>query len=168
MTQEYPSATVYAGARPVPDLSPITMSASRTPSPQGESPLLSACNPQELSHHSITNNVTTPHVTNAKHTPPPNHPPPLPLHSLLHRLQRLPPPDLALPPPPLPRSTLQDPARIRDVTGPFCKRIRHLFCSIFLPPPCPTIRISGGISMGANSAIGTHEFVPRIPTVPYR
>lgn len=69
-----------------------------------QEPLLSACNPQELpsQHHRQCEY----YVTNAKHTPPPKHPPPLSLYSLLHRLQCLPPPDLPLPPPPLPHPLL--------------------------------------------------------------
>ena len=110
----------------------------------------------------ITDDVI-PDITHANNTPPPDHSSPLALYSLLHRLHRLPAPDLPLSIPPLLPPPVQDPDRARNVTCTLHQSIqRHPY------PASSTLRIPGAVPMGASRAIGIHESVPRVSEIPHR
>ena len=110
-------------------------------------------------HH---NQQCSPSIPYANNTPSPNHLPPLPFYSLLHRLLRLSPPNLPLStPPPLPPPPPHL-ARRCDNNNIGCQILQQSF----FPPPCSAIRIPSGILMAANRAVGVYEPVSRLSAIP--
>lgn len=102
----------------------------------------------------------SPGVTDAINTPPPDRPPPLALHSLLHRLHRFSAPDPPVSTPPLFPTISKDPDRARNVAGTLCQGIRYRFSRARA-----AIRVSLKVSMGASRAIGVCKSVSCVSAI---